>query len=295
MKIARPLEPTIVSTNVVNTYSDLPSAGPYNLDDIYVYENKVYQVVADPSTNDLPDAGIIASPPTWALLGWSNQYRMFKDGSDSVSTKTEEIDVVLNYDSSVSIMAIFGIVAESIQLTVTDPVAGEVYNQTIDLADIGVQDWWEYYFLDYEVDGAAIFEGIPPYPDSDYHLEVFGASPSSVVEVGRVVAGTERELGVSLFGTSITLKDYSIKERDGFGTLTLVERRKISIVDYDVHVDTENVDATVRFLKELLSTPCLVIGEADYTSTVVYGLIADVQQGITTPSVSDLTLRVEEF
>ena len=141
----------------------------------------------------------------------------------------------------------------------------------------------------------AVFDGIPAFPDSDYHLELFGATALTDVSVGRIIAGSERDIGVTLFGTSISIRDYSVKERDGFGTLTLVERRKTKIVDYDVHVETANVDATIRLLKSILSTPSLFIGELDYSSTIVFGLIADVSQGITTPSISDLTLRVEEF
>lgn len=295
MRVAKELAPTIVSTTVVNDYSDLPSSGPYDLEQRYVYNNKVYEVVADPNTSDLPDAGVSSDPPTWALLGWSNQYRMFKDGADSVSTEQGEIDVVLNYDELVSVMAVFGIEAASIKLTVNDSVAGDVYEETISLSDIGVADWWEYYFLPYDNETIAVFEGIPPYADADYHLEAFGATGSDDVSVGRVVAGYERDIGITLYNTSVSLKDYSIKTRDGFGNLTITPRRTIKLVDFDVHVFTVNVDSVVRLFKDVISEPALFIGEADFSSTVVFGLIADVSQGITSPVISDLTLRVEEF
>jgi hypothetical protein len=110
-----------------------------------------------------------------------------------------------------------------------------------------------------------------------------------------VVAGVERPIGVTLYGTDVQIQDYSVKERDGFGNLTLVPRRTLKIVNYDVHVPTQRVDIVVKLLSRLAAEPTLFIGEVERTSTVVFGVYTDVSQGITTPSISDLTIQVEEF
>jgi len=53
----------LTTTNVVNEVADW-SAGTYNLGAQAVEGNKVYQVVADPSTTAQPSVGAVADPPT---------------------------------------------------------------------------------------------------------------------------------------------------------------------------------------------------------------------------------------
>ena len=296
MRIVQPSEITtdvLQSTNVVNIETTW-TEGTYELGDRRVYERTVYEVVADPNTSDRPDIGAASDPPTWVALGYSNQWRMFTEGVDSLSTGTGDIDVTLEWTDVISTLATLGLIGNSITVTVTDDVDGVVYDETRDLVDIGVGDWWEFFFLPYDNIDAAVFE-LPPYPGADVRILLEGASISDPVAVGRVVAGVGRDLGVTLYGTDIQLQDYSVKDRDGFGNLILRPRRTLKYVNYDVHVPTGSVDFVTRALSRLGAVPTLYIGDPDKTSTVVFGVFADVSQGISTPSLSDLTLQVEEF
>ena len=296
MRIVQPSEITadvLQSTNVVNIETTW-TAGTYSLGVRRVYERMVYEVVASPSTADRPDIGAASDPPTWVALGYSNQWRMFTEGADSLSTGTGDIDVTLQWPGLITTIAALGLVGYSIRVTVTDSVDGVVFDQTKDLIDIGVSDWWEFFFLPYENDDAAVFE-LPPYPGADIRVLLEAENISDPGAVGRVVAGVGRDLGVTLYGTDIQLQDYSIKERDGFGNLILLPRRTLKYVNYDVHVPTDTVDFVVRALSRLGGIPTLYIGDPDKTSTVVFGVFADISSGIAAPSISDLTLQVEEF
>lgn len=297
MRVVIPDEVTesiLQTTNVVNLEVDW-TAGTYDTGDRRVFGRSVYEVVAEPNTSDQPDTGAAADPPTWVRLGYSNQWRMFTEGVDSLSTAEGDITVTMEWDSTITTLGALGLSGNKITLTVTDPSDGVVFDEERDLVDIGVSDWWEFFFLPYENIDSVIFSGIPPYPGAEFELSLEGATVSDDVSIGRVVAGVSRELGVTQFGTEIQLQDYSIKERDGFGNLTLIPRRTITMVNYDVHVPTPQVDFTIRNLKRLGGIPALYIGEEMYTSTISFGVMADVSEGITTPSISELTLQVEEF
>ena len=97
------------------------------------------------------------------------------------------------------------------------------------------------------------------------------------------------------YGVTVSILDYSTKERDGFGNLTLVPRRTVRLVDYDVKVDSDKVDFVVRALERIAATPTLFIGDELYSSSVTFGVYRDFTQGIDTPSISDLTIQVEGF
>jgi len=284
----------LTATDVVNTESDW-SAGTYNLGDRAVEANRVYEVVAGPGTTDQPSVGAAADPPTWVLLGWSNQYRMFRDGRDSLSSQLDNISVDLEFGVVVTTVGALGLLGTEAVLTMTDPVEGMVYTETVSLIDIGVSDWWEYFFLPYDQRDTAIFDGIPSYSNATISIDVTAATAQDTAAVGRIVAGVERELGVTNYGTAVSILDYSTKERDGFGNLTLVPRRTVRLVDYDVKVDSDKVDFVVRQLEQISAIPALFVGDELYSSSVTFGVYRDFSQGITTPSISDLTIQVEGF
>ena len=282
------------TTNVANEVSNW-SAGTYDLGDQAVDANQVYKVVADPNTTDRPSLGAATDPPTWVLMGWSNQYRMFRDGRDSFSSRDESIDATLNFAEIITTVGAIGLQGVSATLTVVDSVEGTVYDETISLVDIGAGDWWEYFFSPYEFNDTAIFDGLPPYVGADINLSIDSASETDQVRAGRVVAGFEQPLGVTNYGVSVSILDYSTKERDGFGNLTLVPRRTVRLVDYDVKVSTEQVDFVVRALERIAATPALFIGDSSFSSSVTFGIYRDFSQGITSPSISDLAIQVEGF
>ena len=284
----------LTTTNVVNEFASW-AAGTFNLGDQVVEANNVYKVVADPNTSDQPTVGAAASPATWVLMGPSDQYRMFRDGRDSYSSRDESIDVTLNFDSVVTAVAALGLQGTSATLTVVDSVDGTVYDETIDLVDIGVSNLWEYFFLPYDFEDTAIFDGIPPYQSADINLSIDAATATDEARAGRVLAGIERSLGVTNYGVSVSILDYSTKERDGFGNLTLVPRRTVRLVDYDAKVPTDQVDFVVRSLERIASTPTLFIGDNKFASSVTFGIYRDFSQGITSPSISDLAIQVEGF
>lgn len=294
MDIVRPQQETVVSTNLVNAESDW-SSGTYNLGDRAVESGQVYEVVADPSTTDQPSVGADADPPTWIVLGYDNKHRLFTGGQDSTSTRAGGIEFVVSYPEVVTHLALLNLRGLDVTVTMDDVSEGEVYSKTVELTDIGVVDWWEFFFLPYESTGSVVFDDLPPYSAAEITVSLTTAEPTDESHIGRVVAGFARELGVTLYGTSVQLQDYSIKERDGFGNLSLKARRTLSIVSFDVIVATPLVSFVVRELKSLSASPALYIGDPSIDAAVVFGVYNDVSQGITNPSVSELTLQVEEF
>ena len=287
--------PTVLqSTNVVNIETTW-SAGTYNLGIRRVFDRRVYEVVASPSTSAQPDVGAAADPPSWVELGFSNQWRMFTEGADSISTRDGDITATIEFPGLISTVGVLGVSGKTITLTVTDSVDGVVFSEVKDLQDIGVADWWEWYFLPYDRIDKVVFNGIPPYAAADINLLLEGATISDPVHIGRVVAGVSRDIGVVLYDTDIKVQDYSIKSRDGFGNLKLQARRSIALINYNVHIFTDRIDFVTRVIKRLAGLPALYVGEEALTSTITFGVFTDVSTGISTPSKSELILQVEEF
>ena len=294
MRIVKPLEITpalLDSTNVVNDYADWASTTTYNTGDRVVHNELVWEALKDSVTSE----PLETNETDWLRVGFSNKWRMFRQGRDSVSTRDESIDVSITPNQIITTLAALGLDGFEASLTVTDLTEGVVFGETQSLVDIGVGDWWEYHFLPTDKSDTAIFNGIPPFSAATYDLTVAGATTSSTVEAGRIVMGIERTLGVTNFGTSVSTLDFSKRERDEFGNLELIPRRVVRLVDYDATVETGRLDAVVRLLQELSATPTLFIGDEIHDSTITFGVYRDFTQGITNVALSDLTIQVEGF
>jgi hypothetical protein len=293
MKLITPLtlDPTDLTTNVTNDYLSW-SAGTYNDGDRAVYSNQVYEALS--TTTDQPNTGADADPATWLLLGYSNQLRMFTEGADSVTDETGDITVAIADVPLISAVALLGCIGLTAQVVLTDSVEGIVYDETIDLTDIGVDDWWEYFFTDYEDVPTAYFSGIPPYPGSVLDI-VITAATGDPVECGRVIYGVEREFGTTLEGVESRIEDYSTKERDGFGNLKLVPRRTIRIVDFPFMLGNAFLHPVQRKFQELAAIPTLYVGDEDLPETIVFGVYLSfviVSDGF---SMTECSTSIEEF
>lgn len=294
MRIVTPViigDAELTSTTATNEYADW-AAGTFNTGDRVVNDRVVWEALADAVTSE-PSTLV---PTDWLRVGFSNRWRMFTEGRDSVTTDVGLLEVELLPLKVVSTVGLLGITGASASVVMTDGTEGVVYDKTVSLVDIGVADHWSWHFLAYEFDETAIFQGLPPYQNATTTISVDGGVITDPVGCGRVVIGPEIDIGATQYGTSVEVLDYSTKERDPFGNLTLIPRRTITLVDFDVTIESARVDFTLRQLRKIAALPALFIGDVEtYRSAIVFGIYRSAVQGIDTPSVSDLTLQVEEF
>ena len=294
MRIVTPVEVTpllLDSTNVSNDEPEWDNSTTYNTGERVVHNLEVWEALKDSVTSE----PLETNETDWLRVGFANKWRMFRQGRDSVSTRDESIDVSITPNQIITTLAALGLDGVEASLTVTDPTEGVVFDETQSLVDIGVGDWWEYYFLPYDSSDTAVFNGVPPFPAATYDFSVSAIAATTEVQAGRIVMGIERTLGVTNFGTSVSTLDFSKRERDEFGNLELIPRRTVRLVDYDATVETSRLDAVVKLLQSLSAKPTLFIGDEIHDSTITFGVYRDFTQGITNVSISDLTIQVEGF
>jgi len=282
------------------TASDVPaddypewSAGEYAASERVVVGIEAFEALVD--TSDEPAEGATKSPPSWLRLGFINRWRMFRDGRDSKTRQDGGINVTVTPGAVVSGLALLGLEGLDVTVTMTDPVEGVVYERTESITDIGVGNWYGFYFLPYDVREDFVFIGLPPYSGASIDVSVRTSTPTDTSAVGRFVMGLVRELGFTLHGASVRTMDFSVRERDGFGNLTIVRRRQINLVDYKVLIDCGRVDFVKRELDHLRNRETIFIGSPDLSSTVVFGFYRDFSITIAGHSSSDAILEVEGY
>lgn len=296
MKIIRP---TPVTDGRL-TASDVPiddypawAAGEYSAGDSVVVGIEAFEALE--TTSDEPVVGASASPPSWLRLGYVNRWRMFRDGRDSKTRQDGGIATTVTPGQVVNGLALLGLEGLSVTVTMTDPVEGIVYQRTEQITDISVNNWYDWYFLPYGFREDFVFTDMPPYSGAEISVAVNTSNPSDTSAVGRYVIGMVRDLGLTLYGTSVRTQDFSVRERDGFGNLTIVRRRQIRLVDYRVDVETPLVDSVKRELDQIANEETVFIGADHMGSTIIFGFYRDFDITISNYALSAATLEVEGY
>lgn len=293
MKLIRPIEVTEsnLTSNVAITETEW-TAGTYATGTERYVGTSLYEVVADPNTSDEPTAGVLADPPTWLAIGQINQFRMFSGVIFEQTENSGSIEVTIADDAVVNAVALFNLSGNTVTVSMNDPVEGEVYSSTKSLLDNSdVTDWYSYFFEDITLKIDLAFLDLPSY--STATVTVVIDAGAEVAKAGEMVLGSARTLGLTSYGTSVGIVDYSIKERDSFGGAIIKERTFSRRVGYELQVDTSKINSIVNTLASVRAKPIVYIGDENESSTIVYGYYRDFGITYSTPSFSSCSLEVE--
>jgi hypothetical protein len=275
------------STTIVEVTSNNPSVIAGN---IYIYNGRVYEVLTN--NTDQPDLGALLDPPSWLDLGVVNPLRMFDGKLDSLTVSTSPLVVEITPAQIVNGLAIFNINATTVQITMTDPVDGLVYDSgEIELIDSGtITGWYEFFFGQRLQKFDVVKTDMPTYPNATITIIALGTDE---ITIGEIVAGKNQNLGVAQYGTSVGIIDFSRKEQDQFGNFAITPRRFSKRAEYDVKVNTPSNSGLQRTLSDFRTTPIVWIGDENKLETVVYGYYRNFDILIAGPSLSDCTITVE--
>lgn len=267
-------------------------AGTWNLGQqaISTTTHRIYEVVADPSTADDPEVGVLANPATWVDIGPTNRWAMF----DLINnTQTVGDDIVVDIDANVISNSIAGINidnAESINVTVVSVSDGEVYNTDVAMANNeAIDDYYDYCFSEILNRSEFVLNDLPSYSDAVITVTFIGTA----VAVGSLLPGSQLALGVANYGTGLQDLNFGTVTEDDFGNIEFNRGNKAKLVDFDVTIDTAKVNYVFRQLQRLTDIPTVWYATGnDDDPTLVYGYHRDSRVNIGAPSISQCTIQV---
>lgn len=294
MKVLPPfgVTPENLTSNVAITETEW-TAGTYSTGDLRYVGTKLYEVVADPSTSDEPTVGAAKPVPTWIAVGSINRFKMFDFAIGDATISSGDIVVTINSGSNlINGVALFEVVGSTVRVVVTDETEGVVYDRTKSLQDFtGINNYYQYFFAPYNNDNSAVFVDLPAYVGAD--IEVTVSSGGGATQVGEMVVGTLKTIGVTLINFSFGIEDFSRKERDDFGKFRITEKRFAKLSEYDVVLLNNQNNAAFKALANLRATPAVYIGAENFPETITFGFYKDFSCLRTGPSTSEMTLEIE--
>lgn len=297
MKIIRPVTVTDSVLDASNiTENDFPQ---WAVGTTYAIGAKVIVLSTHRIYESLVGSNLGNNPTTddgtkWLNIGATNRWRAFDNTITDQATNTTSITYSFDPQSLVNSIAFFNLEATEIEVTVTDPVDGVVYDETVSLVDnSAVENWWSYFFEPIVRKSELVLFDLPNYVSAIVDVSI-NAGTGNTAKVGQIVFGNQKTLGLTTYGTTVGIQDYSTKDTDAFGNVIITERRFAQTVEYDVKLVTSTVRDVQKTLASYRATPLVYSGtDTGEFGDLVYGYYRSFGINISTPSLSDATIEVE--
>lgn len=258
------------------------------------WENQVADNIGnDPMTTD----DRVSDDPKWLYLGKTNPWKMFDDVFVNDQTQTaDEIVVQIVPGDVVDGLGVFEVDGQSVTAVVTDPIDGEVYNNTKSLLDIEVEDFYEYFFSPVRSIRSAVFLDLPPYPDATIKVRI--TDTGGTAKGGAVVAGTSIDIGKLRWGPSIGRISNSKRNKDDYGRVTLVPRKGARRIDLDLIIKNDSVVYSEYQLGLLDGIGAAFIGDdkdIGFEFLNIYGFFNDFRVVVPGLKISECAIEIEGF
>lgn len=294
MKVIQPidvLDAVLISSTAPETdYTAWAAGTAYSVGDrvIRTSTHRIYQRLVAGTTATAPEL----DQTNWLDLAPTNRWAMF-DGEISTQTAISSPLTVVLKPGLVNGLALFGLVGNSLAITVRDGLAGPVvYSRTIGLDGTIVADWYQYFFEPFVQRADVVLTDLPPYGDAHITIAITGGG---TVKCGIVAVGTVYTLGDTQQGAGVSIVDYSRKETDAFGVTSFVRRAYSKRMSAKLLLPNAQLNKTQRVLADLRASPAAWVGTdaAGYEPLTVYGFYKDFSIDIAYPQLSYCSLEIE--
>ena len=294
MKILKPTTVTdsnLVSTNVTEAEYAAWSSGTTYAEDARVIKNhKIWQSVADSNTNHDPEE---VGSTWWSLYSYTNAWSMFDDKVGSKTVNAESIQVSFE-PGRISGLALINISALSVTVTMTDPVEGVVFNQTIStVVTDDVYDLYTYFFSPFRYK-TSLFIELPVFGEAT--LDVSINNPGYNAECGVFVFGDVFTIGETEYGAGVSIQSFSVKAQDAFGNYTILSRAFSKRGNFSVQLINQNFGATLAMFESYRDTPVVWVPTTVdnlESSLIIYGFYKDLELNAEFHNESICTLSLE--
>lgn len=236
----------------------------------------------DPTTDD----------GTWWLeVSSTNRWKMFNAIVQEQTVQATQIDTTLQSATVVNAIALLNVEATTIEITVTDSVEGVVYDETFNMTSYsGIQDWYAYFFEPIVRENQLAVTDLPPYANADINIVI---NANADAKCGAVVIGQFADLGLAQHGASLSIIDYSVKDTDAQGRVTITEGAYADKMEVDVVLDTSQMGQVKKALTSLRTTPSVWIAEDGNSDLVIYGYYREFDIILSNPTTSRCSLEIE--
>lgn len=279
MRVIQPKTLTIEDSNVnASALSAWDSGTTYAKDDEVVYTvngiPREYRSLLASNLNFIPSA----RPDYWLDLGAENRHKLLDEASSSQTVGASPLTTTLSVDGRCDTLALLNLEAQSVQVVVRDGLT-VVSDETINLTSTLISDWYSYFFDEFEYIPQYIY--VVPGLYASMEVDLTFTNSGTDVKVGHVVMGKGKDIGMSMYGLSRGILDFSSVETNDFGETYFQQREYARTFEVDIELPRADYPIVASRVEAVRSTPCLwdlnntqVSADSDQ-SLFIYGFFVD--------------------
>lgn len=231
------------------------------------------------------------TPAFWKEISATNLWAAFDGKVGSQTEQDSLITIELTPGEVVDSVALLNLNASSVEITLTDPTDGDVYNEVVEmLSTSGIVDGYTYFFAPIVQKTDHVAFDLPPYGTATLKIEIVSGETAAV---GEIVLGRVRELGTTLYSPSAGIVDYSLKTADEQGNYSLVEGAYSKKYSCTLRIRNTYFDEIFRIMAQYRAVPLVWVAVEEFTTFIAYGKFNDFSQQLTNTNWSFCTLEIE--
>lgn len=293
MRLIKPFPVTgsvLASSNVPESeYPVWSSTLTFSLGDRVIDSSvhRIYESLVNSNSNLLPST----HPTSWVEVGPTNRWAMFDDEIGTATSLSGPITVVLTPESPATALALLGVTGHSVSVSMVWE-GTTVYDTVIPLTDVNNNsDWYSYFYEGTVARTSVVLMDLPSYSGAEIHISVEAFAAGSAI--GMCLIGTSKNFGITQYGASMSIDDYSKKDRDEFGRVTITPREYSKKGRFSFEVPHNQYDMVFQYLASVRSSRVLYVGTDSFESTLIYGFYKSFDAVIPYPTYSVYNLEIE--
>lgn len=231
----------------------------------------------------------------WVYRQATNRWRAFDQTLADPVVYAGDIVYRFTFSTSMNAIAFFGLDASSIRIKITDPIDGLFFDEEYSLLTGGeeIYDAWTYFFSPIEALSDLTIRFLPIWSGCELEITI---SSGGTTRVGEIMIGDDHFIGETSVDTEVGIIDYSLKERDAFGNMVVVDRGFTKRVAYRFAFLTSDIQRIFGIFSRIRARPAVFSGGVgtDQYGLSVAGFYKEFNVPLTT-TISFGTLEVESL
>lgn len=252
MRVIVPVTPTLISHTVPE-----PDVGEsvYNAGTTYALgaqvistsTHRVYESLQASNTGNPLPVPPLTETDWWIEVGVTNRWASLDAARNTQSVGASPMVVVIEPSARINSIAVMGMEADTLRIEMINGGA-VVYDKSFDLKLRRVRDGYEYCFKPFGLQQSVLQFDLPPFFSAQVRVTL--TRSTGTVKLGTVAVGNYIYLGAIERGAENDALNFSVVDRDLYGTATLVPRRTLPVTTQTCIIEkryiTDLLDARVR-------------------------------------------------
>ena len=258
-----------------------------------IRENRIFVSAIDGNVGIDPltvNQNLVSAP--WIFKAFTIPFRCFDGAISSRTVDDGPVTITLDNVQGQNSIMLFGVFGDTLTITGEDAALtpATVYTKTITLSAREVNDWFDWFFLEFgESKSRLAFTDVP-----SNVVKLTFAFTGAHVEIGELVVGRAREIGRTLHqGTTNRVISLTRVDFNAYGEPTVIPAPTRVETNYAVHITKERMQAAYDLLAGLSGEVVGAIGSPDRQTTIQLGFLSieEIPEDLPNDYIATLTLR----